>query len=72
MVLKATANDGRHLALCHDEFGRPRSGLCRSGGIGINNNRSTSTHKILLIHPTRDILKTSLGSYANVDPAYNP
>ncbi|GFW45627.1 uncharacterized protein TNCV_3245651 [Trichonephila clavipes] len=28
MVLKATNNDGRHLALCHDEFRGPRSGLC--------------------------------------------
>ncbi|GFX59639.1 uncharacterized protein TNCV_3754041 [Trichonephila clavipes] len=37
MVLKATANDRRHLALCHDEFRGPRSGLCRSGGIGDNN-----------------------------------
>ncbi|GFX09014.1 uncharacterized protein TNCV_4165931 [Trichonephila clavipes] len=38
MVLKAAANDRRHLALCHDEFRGPRSGLCRSGGIGNNNN----------------------------------
>ncbi|GFV78392.1 uncharacterized protein TNCV_95491 [Trichonephila clavipes] len=38
MVLKATANDRRHLALCHDEFRGPRSGLCRSGGIGNNNS----------------------------------
>ncbi|GFT47072.1 uncharacterized protein TNCV_3747301 [Trichonephila clavipes] len=38
MVLEATANDRRHLALCHDEFCGPRSGLCRSGGIGNNNN----------------------------------
>ncbi|GFY12041.1 synaptojanin-1 [Trichonephila clavipes] len=30
MVLKATANDRRHLALCHDEFQGPRSGLCSS------------------------------------------
>ncbi|GFV01716.1 uncharacterized protein TNCV_2187241 [Trichonephila clavipes] len=30
MVLKATANDRRHLAFCHDEFRGPRSGLCRS------------------------------------------
>ncbi|GFW79549.1 hypothetical protein TNCV_128541 [Trichonephila clavipes] len=30
-MLKATANDRRHLALCHDEFRGPRSGLCRSG-----------------------------------------
>ncbi|GFV64629.1 hypothetical protein TNCV_850781 [Trichonephila clavipes] len=30
MVLKATANDRRHLALCHVEFHGPRSGLCRS------------------------------------------
>ncbi|GFW94566.1 uncharacterized protein TNCV_4246071 [Trichonephila clavipes] len=30
MVLKATANDRRHLALCHEEFRGPRSGLCRS------------------------------------------
>ncbi|GFU22964.1 uncharacterized protein TNCV_3946431 [Trichonephila clavipes] len=38
MVLKATANDRRHLALCHDEFRGPRSGLCRSGSISSNNN----------------------------------
>ncbi|GFT07038.1 uncharacterized protein TNCV_1415821 [Trichonephila clavipes] len=31
MVLKATANDRHHLALCQDEFRGPRSGLCRSG-----------------------------------------
>ncbi|GFT30855.1 RNase H domain-containing protein [Trichonephila clavipes] len=31
MVLKPTANDRRHLDLCHDEFRGPRSGLCRSG-----------------------------------------
>ncbi|GFV37302.1 protein Abitram [Trichonephila clavipes] len=30
MVLKATANDRRHLVLCHDEYRGPRSGLCRS------------------------------------------
>ncbi|GFT30386.1 hypothetical protein TNCV_2376821 [Trichonephila clavipes] len=30
MALKATANDRRHLALCHEEFRGPRSGLCRS------------------------------------------
>ncbi|GFW91166.1 uncharacterized protein TNCV_1808871 [Trichonephila clavipes] len=30
MVLKDTANDMRHLALCHIEFRGPRSGLCRS------------------------------------------
>ncbi|GFW84029.1 uncharacterized protein TNCV_1661981 [Trichonephila clavipes] len=38
MVFKATANDRRHLALCHDEIRGPRSGLCRSGGINHNNN----------------------------------
>ncbi|GFW28853.1 uncharacterized protein TNCV_201761 [Trichonephila clavipes] len=27
MVVKATANDRRHLAFCHDEFRGPRSGL---------------------------------------------
>ncbi|GFW56792.1 uncharacterized protein TNCV_160221 [Trichonephila clavipes] len=31
LVLKATANDKRHLALCHDDFRGPRSDLCRSG-----------------------------------------
>ncbi|GFU05228.1 hypothetical protein TNCV_575471 [Trichonephila clavipes] len=31
IVPKATVNDRRHLALCHDEFRGPRSGLCRSG-----------------------------------------
>ncbi|GFU81715.1 hypothetical protein TNCV_3086271 [Trichonephila clavipes] len=30
MMLKATANDRRHLALCQSEFHGPRSGLCRS------------------------------------------
>ncbi|GFW80485.1 uncharacterized protein TNCV_2415871 [Trichonephila clavipes] len=39
MVLKSTANDRCHLALCHDEFRGPWSGLCRSGSIG-NNNRN--------------------------------
>ncbi|GFW30887.1 uncharacterized protein TNCV_2939891 [Trichonephila clavipes] len=38
MALKATTNNRRHLALCHDEFGGPRSGFCRSGGICNNNN----------------------------------
>ncbi|GFW83699.1 hypothetical protein TNCV_668121 [Trichonephila clavipes] len=33
MVLKATANDRRHIVLCHDEFRGPRSVLFRSGGI---------------------------------------
>ncbi|GFX72187.1 uncharacterized protein TNCV_1954631 [Trichonephila clavipes] len=43
MVLKATANDKRHLALCHDEFRGPRSGLCRPGGISNNNNNNNVT-----------------------------
>ncbi|GFX24156.1 hypothetical protein TNCV_2436491 [Trichonephila clavipes] len=43
MVLKATTNDRRHLALCHDEFRGPRSGLCRSGGIGNNNKLCSKT-----------------------------
>ncbi|PRD34924.1 UNVERIFIED_CONTAM: hypothetical protein NCL1_13128 [Trichonephila clavipes] len=38
MVLKATANNRRHLAVCHDEFHGPKSGLCRSGGISNNKN----------------------------------
>ncbi|GFW09486.1 uncharacterized protein TNCV_3995931 [Trichonephila clavipes] len=40
VVLQATDNDRRHLALCHDEFRGPSSDLCRSGGI--SNNNSTS------------------------------
>ncbi|GFU97418.1 uncharacterized protein TNCV_1912731 [Trichonephila clavipes] len=40
MVLKATANDMRHLTFCHEEFRGPRSGLCRSGGISNNNNKT--------------------------------
>ncbi|GFS83938.1 uncharacterized protein TNCV_2363681 [Trichonephila clavipes] len=40
MVLKAKANDRRHLAICHDEFRGPRYGLCRSGGISHNAFRS--------------------------------
>ncbi|GFY27314.1 uncharacterized protein TNCV_2069341 [Trichonephila clavipes] len=39
MVLKAMANDRRNLALCHDEFRGPWSGICRSGGISNNNNK---------------------------------
>ncbi|GFX02610.1 uncharacterized protein TNCV_728641 [Trichonephila clavipes] len=39
MVLKATANYRRHLALGHDEFCGPRSGLYRSDGIIGNNNK---------------------------------
>ncbi|GFV10116.1 uncharacterized protein TNCV_3660681 [Trichonephila clavipes] len=38
MVLEATDNDMRHLALCLDEFCGPRSGLCRSGGISSSSN----------------------------------
>ncbi|GFU67801.1 uncharacterized protein TNCV_4684221 [Trichonephila clavipes] len=37
MVLKATDNDRRHIALCHEEFRGPRSVLCRSVGISNNN-----------------------------------
>ncbi|GFU75299.1 uncharacterized protein TNCV_4755581 [Trichonephila clavipes] len=40
MVVKATANDRRHFALCHDEFREPRSGLCQSGGISNNKNNN--------------------------------
>ncbi|GFW82333.1 uncharacterized protein TNCV_3818141 [Trichonephila clavipes] len=39
-VIKATANDRHHLALCHDEYRGPRSGLCRSGGGVCNNNKT--------------------------------
>ncbi|GFV11718.1 transposable element Tcb1 transposase [Trichonephila clavipes] len=35
MVLKAAATDRRHLALCHDEFRGPRTGLCRSGILNV-------------------------------------
>ncbi|GFV01711.1 uncharacterized protein TNCV_2774071 [Trichonephila clavipes] len=37
MVLKATANDSRHLAFAMMNFVGPQSGLCRSGGISYNN-----------------------------------
>ncbi|GFT61807.1 uncharacterized protein TNCV_3862321 [Trichonephila clavipes] len=40
MVLKATVYNRRHLALCHDEFRGPRSGLCRS--VCISNNNTTN------------------------------
>ncbi|GFX24240.1 uncharacterized protein TNCV_1366201 [Trichonephila clavipes] len=40
MVLKATANDRRPLALCHDEFRGRRSGLSRS--VTIKNNSPTA------------------------------
>ncbi|GFS59413.1 uncharacterized protein TNCV_3725521 [Trichonephila clavipes] len=38
IVLKSTDNEMRHLALFHEEFRGPRSGLCLSGGISNNNN----------------------------------
>ncbi|GFS78490.1 uncharacterized protein TNCV_3147461 [Trichonephila clavipes] len=44
MVLKTTANDRRHLALYHDEFRGPRSGLCRSGGMSNNNSLLVVQH----------------------------
>ncbi|GFV11856.1 uncharacterized protein TNCV_2833851 [Trichonephila clavipes] len=45
-VLKATANDRRHLVLFHDEFrGKNLSELCQSGGIS-NNNITTYTKQI--------------------------
>ncbi|GFW28478.1 hypothetical protein TNCV_4641431 [Trichonephila clavipes] len=46
MVLKATANDRRHLALCHGEFRGPQSGRCRSGGI-TTRGLLTTDHVIL-------------------------
>ncbi|GFT15553.1 integrase catalytic domain-containing protein, partial [Trichonephila clavipes] len=48
LVLKATANDRRLLALCHDEFRGPRSVLCRSGDIGNNNNKLV-THQWIVV-----------------------
>ncbi|GFX41213.1 uncharacterized protein TNCV_2219111 [Trichonephila clavipes] len=52
MGFKATANDRRHLALCHDESRGPRFGLCRSGGIGNNNNIHITSFKCSLDHLT--------------------
>ncbi|GFW80669.1 transposable element Tcb2 transposase [Trichonephila clavipes] len=43
MVLKATDNDRCHLALCHDEFHGPRSGLCRSAASAPINHPLTGT-----------------------------
>ncbi|GFX62852.1 hypothetical protein TNCV_3351781 [Trichonephila clavipes] len=40
LVLKATANDRRHLALCHDKFRGPRS-----GGISNNDNNMSKMLK---------------------------
>ncbi|GFW35181.1 hypothetical protein TNCV_5067461 [Trichonephila clavipes] len=42
MVLKATANDSRHLALCNEELRRPQSGLCRLDDISNNNSKRLS------------------------------
>ncbi|GFU27159.1 uncharacterized protein TNCV_775771 [Trichonephila clavipes] len=50
MVLKATTNNRRYLALCHDEFRGPRSGLCRSGGI------SNSNRVIIVVHKLSDFV----------------
>ncbi|GFV70050.1 uncharacterized protein TNCV_2585631 [Trichonephila clavipes] len=47
MVLKATANDRRD-EFCHDEFRGPRYDLCRSGGIGNNNNIFNIVKKVQL------------------------
>ncbi|GFT33979.1 retrovirus-related Pol polyprotein from transposon 17.6 [Trichonephila clavipes] len=65
MVLKATANGRRHLALCHDEFCGPRSGICRSGeylpplldqdGSGIN-RRERNYEKTLLYQNRQGLL----------------
>ncbi|GFV41273.1 transposable element Tcb2 transposase [Trichonephila clavipes] len=40
MVLKATANDRCRMPHCHDEFHGPPFGLCQSGGISNNNNKT--------------------------------
>ncbi|GFV57048.1 uncharacterized protein TNCV_2931711 [Trichonephila clavipes] len=58
MVLKATANDRRHLALCHDEFRVPRSGFCRSGGISSNNNIKYNNCEILFFYVIDTFFKT--------------
>ncbi|GFX40719.1 uncharacterized protein TNCV_1218421 [Trichonephila clavipes] len=47
MVLKATTNNRRHLALCHDEFRGPPSGLCRSGSTS-NKNRFSKFYSSFL------------------------
>ncbi|GFY08713.1 uncharacterized protein TNCV_5006261 [Trichonephila clavipes] len=38
MMLKATANNRRHLDPCHDEFLGPLYGICRAGGISNKSN----------------------------------
>ncbi|GFU98415.1 uncharacterized protein TNCV_3652461 [Trichonephila clavipes] len=54
MVLKAPANDRRRLALCHDEFRGPRSGLCRLGGIS-NNNKTNIEKSVYLLDETKQM-----------------
>ncbi|GFT93099.1 g-protein coupled receptor Mth2 [Trichonephila clavipes] len=54
MVFKATVNDRRYLALCHDGFLGPQPGLCRSGGIS-NNNKPKSQLKNS--PPTRELVE---------------
>ncbi|GFX84008.1 hypothetical protein TNCV_4858161 [Trichonephila clavipes] len=61
MVLKATANDRRHLTLCHDEFRGSRSALCRSGSENAmlqTKLRSSSLTKF--INPTPEATKRPL------------
>ncbi|GFY08698.1 uncharacterized protein TNCV_5006111 [Trichonephila clavipes] len=52
MVLKSTANDRRHLALCHDEFRGPRSGLCRSGDKVAKNDTTDAKWNIPVVNST--------------------
>ncbi|GFU14897.1 uncharacterized protein TNCV_3386831 [Trichonephila clavipes] len=63
MVLKATANDRRHLALCHDEFRGPRSGLCLSATRGL-----LATDLVILNHgqvTTPELVRPSPNYHTN-------
>ncbi|PRD21344.1 UNVERIFIED_CONTAM: hypothetical protein NCL1_51985 [Trichonephila clavipes] len=68
MVLKATANDKRHLALCHDEFRGPRTGLCQSGGI--SNNKIMNGLHLALRHERQKVNRIVMRSecMANCPP----
>ncbi|GFU44280.1 RNase H domain-containing protein [Trichonephila clavipes] len=61
MVLKATANDRRHIAHCHNEFRGPRSGLCRTG---IQRTNSEKTSEATLIVRTEAISEDFLDTTA--------
>ncbi|GFU62083.1 uncharacterized protein TNCV_4893011 [Trichonephila clavipes] len=84
MMLKATANDMRHLALCDDEF-REHPGLCRSDTLccpeadgrtnleqpTLNHVQSDTLASAVLADPTRALQGTNRGSGSAMEESEN-